>query len=168
MFVLLSIYSFFGAFRTEKVPKELSIITDERDDLIISKAGKMTIKIMGVLLSSMWLISFGLYALFKHIVLLTVTVTLELYFSGNVFSPAAVQLLLREKELRKRGNTYGNVYRSTIDNTAGCSDVFPLVAVISLIVALLARRKGNVQSAKTFKEVFQSFFIEFLNPLNWL
>ncbi len=42
----------------------------------------------------------------------------------------------------------------------------PAVAVVALLVALIAGRKGNRKAI--FRETFWDSFLEMLNPLNWL
>lgn len=42
----------------------------------------------------------------------------------------------------------------------------PAVAVVALLVALISGRKGNRKAL--FRETFWDFFLEMLNPFNWL
>lgn len=42
----------------------------------------------------------------------------------------------------------------------------PAVAVTALLVALIAERKGNRKAL--FRKNFWDFFLEMLNPFNWL
>jgi len=44
---------------------------------------------------------------------------------------------------------------------------FPIVILLSFIRALVARGKGKEYAQEKFKDIFITFFLEFLNPLNW-
>ena len=42
----------------------------------------------------------------------------------------------------------------------------PAVAVVALLTALIVGRKERRK--ETFKEIFWDFFLEMLNPINWV
>lgn len=76
MFIFLGLYNLFSSFKTATHSQKL-FFSDERDEFIISKVGRMTIKIVTAVLINIWLICFALYALLGHIVALTVIITLS-------------------------------------------------------------------------------------------
>lgn len=45
---------------------------------------------------------------------------------------------------------------------------FLIVILISSVRALLAIKKGKEQVKKSFRETFFHFFLELLNPFNWI
>ena len=43
-----------------------------------------------------------------------------------------------------------------------------ITALMALIAAVFSRLRGKGHDGETFRKVFLHFFLELLNPLNWL